>query len=69
MLGGWEIFTQQPRRETARAVTPARTIEIDRSLFTDVLEDHYEFAVDYLGKLSRRVLELRFSRPEEATPE
>ncbi len=69
MLGGWEIFTQQPRRETARALTPARTIEIDRTLFTDVLEDHSEFAVDYLRKLSRRVLELRFSRPEEATPE
>ncbi len=68
MLGGWEIFTQQPRRETARALTPARTLEIDRTLFTDVLEDHYEFAVDYLSKLSRRVLELRFSRPEEAAP-
>ena len=49
-------------------MTPARTIEIDRTLFTDVLEDHYEFAVDYLSKLSRRVLELRFSRREEATP-
>ncbi len=61
ILGGWEIFTRQARHETARAVTPARIIEIDRTLFTDVLEDHYEFAVDYLGKLSRRVIELRFS--------
>ncbi len=68
MLGGWEIFTQQARHETARAVTPARIIEIDRTLFTDVLEDHDEFAVDYLSKLSRRVIELRYSRPKEAAP-
>ncbi len=61
MLGGWEIFTSQPRLETAHAVTAVRTIEIDRALLADVLEDHFEFAVDYMSKLCRRVIEVRFS--------
>lgn len=61
MIGGWEIFTGQPRFETAQAVTAARTIEIDRALLADVLEDHFEFAIDYMSKLCRRVIEVRFS--------
>jgi CRP-like cAMP-binding protein len=69
MLGGWEVFTQQPRGETARAVTPGRIIEIDRTLFADVLEDHFEFAIDYLSKLSRRLIELRFSVPQTVSSE
>lgn len=59
MLGGWELLAGQPRSDTVRATTAARVVEIDRSLFTDVLEDHPEFAIDYLRKLSARVLELR----------
>jgi CRP-like cAMP-binding protein len=66
VLGAWEIFSDEPRRETARSVTPARIIEIDRTLFVDVLEDHFGFALDYLGKLCRRFLEVR-SRPLEGT--
>ena len=61
MLGGWEIFTNQLRLETAHAATPARIIEIDRTLLADVLEDHFEFAVDYMSKLCRRVIEVRFT--------
>ena len=61
MLGAWEILSNQPRRETARARVTSRVIEIERALFTDVLEDHFEFAADYLGKLCRRVVELRSS--------
>ena len=61
MLGGWEIFTSQPRLETAQAATAARIIEIDRALLDDVLEDHFEFAFDYMRKLCRRVIEVRFS--------
>jgi CRP-like cAMP-binding protein len=68
MIGGWEVLAHQLRHETARAVTPARIIEIDRALFTDVLEDHFEFAIDYLGKLSRRLIELRFSVPQNVPP-
>ena len=59
MLGGWEIFSFDPRRETAEAAVASRIIEIDRALFSDVLEDHFDFAVDYLGKLCRRVVALR----------
>ena len=59
MLGGWEIFSFDPRRETATATVSSRIIEIDRTLFADVLEDHFDFALDYLGKLCRRVVALR----------
>ena len=65
MLGAWEIFSQQPRRETARAIETSRIIEIDRMLFIDVMEDHFEFAIDYLQKLCRRLVELRTGRPLE----
>ena len=68
VLGAWELFTQQPRRETTQAVTSARLIEIERTLFTDVLEDHFEFSVDYLRKLCRRLIELRSSMPVVPVP-
>ena len=61
MLGAWEIFSGEPRLESARATTAARTIEIDGSHFADVLEDHFEFATDYLRKLCRRVIEIRLA--------
>jgi CRP-like cAMP-binding protein len=64
MLGAWEVFSVESRREGARAKTAARIIEIDRTHFADVLEDHFAFAIDYLSKLCRRLLELRFGQPE-----
>jgi CRP-like cAMP-binding protein len=60
VLGAWEIFGPQGRDASARAETAARIIEIDRSLFADVLEDHFAFAMDYLNKLATRLLRLRF---------
>ena len=36
-------------------------IEVDRTLLTDVLEDHFEFAIDYMRKLCRSVIATRFS--------
>lgn len=60
LLGGWELFSSGARCETVVARAPARVIEIDRTLFTDVLEDHFGFARDFLAGLCRRVIELRY---------
>jgi CRP-like cAMP-binding protein len=59
MPGAWELFSLAPRRETVRAETSGWVVEIDRTHFTDVLEDHFEFTLDYLGKAAREVLALR----------
>ena len=66
MLGAWELFSGESRREGARAGTAARIVEIDSTHFTDVLEDHFGFAIDYLSKLCARLLALRFGRPGAA---
>lgn len=60
MLGAWELFAYETRQRATRATCAARVLEIDRSLFMDVLEDHSEFAIDFLSKLSRRLIDLRF---------
>lgn len=65
MLGAWTILSGRSRSETLRATEPSRILEIDRSLFVDVLEDHFEFAIDYLGKVCRRLVEARTGRPIE----
>jgi len=64
MLGAWEVFSSEERYEDARAETRARVIEIDRTLFSDLLEDHFGFALDYLGKLARRLIALRYGSVE-----
>jgi CRP-like cAMP-binding protein len=60
VLGAWEAFGSQGRSAGVRAGAAARIIEIDRSLFADVLEDHFAFAMDYLSKLATRLIGLRF---------
>lgn len=64
MLGAWEVLSFEPRAETAIARRPSRLLEIDRIHFTDVLEDHFEFALDYLQKMAREAVALR-SMPAE----
>lgn len=65
LLGAWELFGAGERRESVTAGGPARIIEIDRTLFTDVLEDHFEFARDFLARLCRRVIQLRSGAPDQ----
>jgi len=59
VLGAWEIFAVESRAETARAGVETRILEIDRVHLTDVLEDHFEFALDYLEKMASEVVALR----------
>lgn len=59
VLGAWEIFAVESRVETARAGVETRVLEIDRIHLTDVLEDHFEFALDYLEKTASQVVALR----------
>ena len=60
MLGVWEVFGSEDRLEETRAHEDARVLEIDRALFTDLLEDHAGFAMDFLSKLARRLIDLRY---------
>jgi CRP-like cAMP-binding protein len=59
VLGAWELFAVESRAETARAGPETRILEIDRVHLTDVLEDHFEFALDYLEKMAGEVVALR----------
>ncbi|MEZ4282074.1 MAG: cyclic nucleotide-binding domain-containing protein [Myxococcota bacterium] len=55
MLGGFEIAATGPRFEGWVAEVPSRILSIDRELFVDLLEDHFEFAQAYLRRLSEQV--------------
>lgn len=59
VLGAWEIFAVDSRAETAKAKVGTWILEIDRVHLTDVLEDHFEFALDYLEKMAGEVVALR----------
>lgn len=55
-IGAWEIAATGPRFEGWFAETPSRVLPIERELFVDLLEDHFEFAQAYLRHLSREVV-------------
>jgi CRP-like cAMP-binding protein len=57
MLGAWEILLNSPRYEGWVANTPSRILVIRRDLFTDLLEDHFDFAQAYLRRSSQKTLE------------
>ncbi|MFT5695042.1 MAG: CRP-like cAMP-binding protein [Myxococcota bacterium] len=56
-IGAWEILLEEPRFETWIADETSRCIYIDRNLFIDVLEDHFEFSRSYMQQVSQRVVE------------
>lgn len=55
MLGAFEIAASGTRFEGWVAEIPSRVLSIDRELFVDLLEDHFEFAQVYLRRLSEQV--------------
>lgn len=57
VIGAWELMIPGVRFETWVADLPARVIRIPRDLFIDFLEDHFEFALSYLGAVSRKLTE------------
>lgn len=57
MLGGWELLLNEPRFEGWVATQPSRILSIERELFTDILEDHFDFAMGYLARLSARLID------------
>ncbi len=59
VLGAWEILAVESRAETTEAAVGTWILEIDRVHLTDVLEDHFEFALDYLEKMAGEVVALR----------
>lgn len=55
-VGAWEIAATGSRFEGWFAEVPSRILSIERELFIDLLEDHYEFAQIYLQRLSEQVV-------------
>ena len=56
-LGAWELMASDSRFEDWRATSPSRVVSIPKELFADLLEDHHEFALDYLGRVSNKLVE------------
>lgn len=69
MLGGFEIAATGSRFEGWVAETPSRVLSIDRELFVDLLEDHFEFAQVYLRRLSQQVAQGVRARAKRALDE
>jgi len=55
-LGAWEIAATGPRFEGWTAEVPSRILSIERELFIDLLEDHFEFAQAFLRRLSEQIV-------------
>jgi CRP-like cAMP-binding protein len=55
MLGAWEIAATGSRFEGWVAEVPSRVLSIERELFVDLLEDHFELAEAYLRRVSEQV--------------
>lgn len=55
MLGAWEIAATGSRFEGWVAEIPSRVLSIERELFVDLLEDHFELAEAYLRRVSEQV--------------
>jgi CRP-like cAMP-binding protein len=56
-LGAWEIHAGAAHFEGWIAKEPSRIMSIPKDLFTDLLEDHFEFAMDYLRKVSQKIVD------------
>ncbi|HBL25214.1 MAG TPA: hypothetical protein DD490_00080 [Acidobacteria bacterium] len=56
-FGEMSILEDMPRAATARALTPAKVVEINGSTFDEMLHDNPEVAVRMMRKLSRRLRE------------
>ncbi len=54
-IGAWEIAATGSRFEGWVAEAPSRILSIERELFVDLLEDHFEFGQAYLRRLSAQV--------------
>ncbi len=57
VLGNWDVLSDGQRVDGWVASNPSRVLWIRRELFADLLEDHYELAVDYLQQQSQRIIE------------
>jgi CRP-like cAMP-binding protein len=56
-LGAWEILADTARFEGWVAEEPSRILSIHRDLFTDLLEDHFEFAETYLRRVCQKIVD------------
>jgi CRP-like cAMP-binding protein len=55
-IGSWELMVDGVRSEDWLAEKPSRILSIPKELFADLLEDHFDFSVDYLKRISARLV-------------
>ncbi len=55
-LGAWEILAETSRFEGWVAQEPSRILSIHKDLFTDLLEDHFEFAETYMRRVAQKIV-------------
>jgi CRP-like cAMP-binding protein len=63
-LGMHEALAGRARWYDAESVTPVTGLRIHIEPFLDMLEDHFELAVDVMGRMAAQVLELSDRWPE-----
>jgi len=60
-LGMLEAMSTQTRWYQATAVTPTTVLSVDDDSFLDILEDHFDMAIEYTAAMARRLLASRSS--------
>jgi len=58
-LGNLERFSGDPRWYTATTETPVVAVRTDTEPFLDVVEDHFDMALDLLAGMAKRVIGIR----------
>lgn len=59
LAGMEEALSGEPRWHEARAASPVEALRIDVEPFLDILEDHFEMAMQFLSSIALRVIELQ----------
>jgi len=65
-LGNLEALALEPRWYSARAETDLVVLRVDTEHFLDILEDHFEMAMDFLAAMGSNLLQMRAERGERA---
>ena len=58
VLGADATFGSLPYAYTATALTPVAALRVDAAVITDVMEDHFEFALETLAHFAREEIRL-----------
>lgn len=68
-VGMHEALRRDERWHEATAAVECRALRIDVEPFLDILEDHFDLAIDFTSTLARALLELERARGSMAAPD